>query len=85
MKIGSYYHLPLQDQLSFIRLTIFIAGLEAARNFEARAREIVADIIARDEEAHLPILQTWIFYPMTSTGTVSWCPVSSHHSTSKGD
>jgi hypothetical protein len=41
MIIGDYSFLPLKDQLSFIRLLVFVEGLNAKSRFAVKAREIV--------------------------------------------
>jgi hypothetical protein len=41
MIIGDYRHLPLQDKLSFVKLLLFIEGLES----KARFNKIVNGIL----------------------------------------
>lgn len=41
MKVGSYSHLPLKDQLSFIRLLVFCEGLRTKYGFDERVAAIL--------------------------------------------
>jgi hypothetical protein len=41
IKINSYSHLPLADQLSIIKLLIFLEGQCCLRQFEQKIKEIV--------------------------------------------
>lgn len=50
MKVHPYDHLPLADQLSLIKLLIFLDGLECIKNFEKRSREILDEIMGEIKE-----------------------------------
>lgn len=43
VKVNSYSHLPLHDQISFIRLLIFIEGLTCIKNFEKAVNIILKE------------------------------------------
>jgi hypothetical protein len=43
MKTASYDHLPFRDWVAFIRLLVFVEGLEAKHKFAATADKIVAE------------------------------------------